>query len=82
MGDDTDASDGHEATLEAYRHAKWTQLEEEGIAPLRRELAKLQHYLEQADDPHIQRMNIDEGFRRDKARVLREILDEASGDDG
>lgn len=82
MGDDTDEPDDHEATLEAYRHAKWTQLEEEGIAPLRRELAKLKRYLERADDPHIQRMDIDEGFRRAKARVLREILNEASrGDD-
>lgn len=78
MGDDADQPDDHEATLEAYRHAKWTQLEEEGVAPLRRELAKLERYLERADDPHIQRMNIDEGFRRAKTQVLEEILQAAA----
>lgn len=81
VADDADEPDDHGATLEAYRHAKWTQLEEEGVAPLRRELAKLQRYLERADDPHVERMNIDEGFRRAKAQALEEILQAAAAGD-
>lgn len=71
---DADDEDEHAATLEAYRNAKWEQLRNEGPEPLRRELAKLVRFLETADDPYVQQMNIDEGFRRAKAQVLEEIL--------
>lgn len=74
--DDADQEE-HAATLEAYRQAKWETLRNEGPQPLRRELARLIAYLDQADDPYVQQMNIDEGFRRAKARILQEILQEA-----
>lgn len=77
---EADAEEEHAATLEAYRHAKWEQLRNEGPEPLRRELAKLVRFLETADDPYVQQMNIDEGFRRAKARVLEEILRAAADD--
>lgn len=86
-----DASDDeHADTLEAYRHAKWETLRNEGPQPLRRELARLVAYLETADDPYLQQMEIDDDFRQAKARILREILDgaqaqteqDAAGDEG
>lgn len=81
-------------TLKAYRYAKREQLAAEGRAPLRRELARLVHFLddvqqekdtgdERADegearsDPQLANVDVDVGFRKAKARVLREILAEA-----
>lgn len=77
MSEGEDAGEPYGTILRVYRDAKWATLRDEGPTPLRRELAKLERFLEQADEPHVQRMNIDEGFRRAKARVLREILSEA-----
>lgn len=80
---DDPTQEDHAATLEAYRQAKWETLRNEGPKPLRRELARLIAYLERADDPYVEQMNIDDGFRRAKARILQQILQEtqAEGED-
>lgn len=76
------AEDDHEATLEAYEHAKREQLANEGVAPLRRELAALTRFLESDEvTPQLANVDMDEGFREAKAEILREILAEARADD-
>lgn len=77
--DDGDFQD----TLEAYEHAKREQLATEGPAPLRRELAALTRFLDQAGDKDPQLANVDVNveFREAKARVLQEILAEAQGEE-
>jgi hypothetical protein len=75
--------DEHEATLEAYEHAKREQLHNEGVAPLRRELAALTRFLESDDvTPQLTNVDVDEGFREAKAEILRDLIAEAqAGDD-
>jgi len=71
-----------EQTLAAYEHAKREQLHNEGPGPLRRELASLVRYLgSEQDSPQLANVDVDEGFRAAKARVLRELLSEAERDD-
>lgn len=64
-------------TLRAYEHAKREQLASEGPDPLRRELAALVRFLGSEDDPYLQNVDVDIGFRKAKARVLRRLLTEA-----
>lgn len=68
-------------TLEVYRHAKRETLRNDGPAPLRRELAKLTRSLDAGEDPYLEHTEVDEEFRRAKARVLQELLREADARD-
>ncbi len=71
--------DDLDATLAAYEKQKWAQLSDQGTEGLRRELADLEGFLEQADqlDWASDRLI---AFREEKARILQEILHEASGE--
>lgn len=69
--------DGFDDTLAAYEHAKREQLATEGPDPLRRELASLTRFLDREDeDPQLANVDVDVGFRKAKARVLRQLLAE------
>lgn len=70
--------DDLEATLAAYEKQKWAQLSDQGADGLRRELADLERFLEQADqlDWASDRLI---AFRQEKVRILREILQEGAG---
>lgn len=67
-------------TLTAYEREKRARLADEGAQSLRRELAELDRFLQQAEGGSIE-WATDRlvAFRREKARILRGILDEASG---
>lgn len=65
----------HEATLAAYERAKRATLHDVGRGPLVRELARLEAFLERADETPPW-TDVDVGFREAKARVLRSILRE------
>lgn len=75
--------DDHEAALEAYEHAKREQLANEGIAPLRRELAALVRFLDSDETtPQLANVDMDVEFREAKARILQDIIREAQEEDG
>jgi predicted ribosome quality control (RQC) complex YloA/Tae2 family protein len=64
-----------EETVEAYERQKRAQLSDQGREPLVKELAKLEHFLDQTDRTRSAMEDIVE-FRRRKAEVLRAILAE------
>jgi hypothetical protein len=69
-------------TLAAYEHAKREQLANEGLAPLRRELAALTRFLESDETtPQLANVDVNEDFRRAKAQILQRILAEAQADE-
>lgn len=70
-----------QATLEVYEHAKREQLANEGIAPLRRELAALTRFLEREEEnPQLSNVDVNVAFREAKAEILRELIAEAQGE--